>query len=74
MNPLSLLDATWKRLLAAAVLSAGIIFSISTFAESTYIQSQKAQIQNDRGQRCQKWEYQKISGGEKTVRCLKWAE
>lgn len=73
MNPLALLDTTWKRLLAAAVLSAGIIFSISTFAESTYIQSQKAQIETNQGQRCAKWEYKKIGDGQRSVSCQKWA-
>lgn len=73
MNSISLLDTSWKRLLAAAALSGAIIFSISTFAESTYIQSQKARIETDRGQHCQKWQYQKIGNGEKSVSCEKWA-
>lgn len=74
MNPQTLLDATWKRLIAACVLSGVIILSISTFAESTYVQSQKLQLESARGQHCQKWEYKKVANGEKTVSCLKWAK
>lgn len=73
MNGLgTLLDATWKRVLAALVISGAIILSISTFAESTYVQSRKVQIESARGQHCQKWQVTTDNGTEQ-VACLKWA-
>lgn len=66
------LDTTWKRLLAAGALSGIIILSISTFAESTYVQSQKLQQESARGQHCKKWQLKK-SGDQTNVICLKWA-
>jgi hypothetical protein len=72
MNYSRFLDATWKRLLVASLLSGAIIFSISTFAESTYITSQKLQIESARQQHCKKWAYQKTPSGERQVSCAKW--
>lgn len=74
MSVSPLLDTTWKRVVAAALLSGAIIFSISTFAESTYITSQKVQIESAKGQHCQKWTYAKTPGGERMVSCVKWAK
>jgi hypothetical protein len=74
MNFSRLLDATWKRLIAATLLSGAILFSISTFAESTYITSQKLQIESARQQHCQKWAYKKTPNGERSVSCAKWAK
>ncbi len=65
------LDTTWKRLLAAAVLSVGIILAVSTFAESSYVQTQKVQQESAQGQHCQKWDYRTVNG-DSQVTCVKW--
>ena len=65
------LDKPWKRLLAAAVLSAGIILAVQGFAETTYVQTQKLQIESARGDKCQKWQYRE-EGDETVVSCVKW--
>ncbi|MSU75909.1 hypothetical protein EXS54_00315 [Patescibacteria group bacterium] len=66
------LDATWKRVLAAAVLSGAIILAVSTFASSSYVQTQKVQIESARGQHCLSWKYQTVNK-ETHVSCNKWA-
>lgn len=65
------LDAPWKRVIAATMLSAAIVLSISAFAESTYVSSQKLQIQSAKGQHCKKWTYDKGPEG-RIPRCEKW--
>ena len=65
------LDATWKRILAAALLSGLIILAVSTFAESSYVQTQKVQQESARGQHCQRWNYQTVNGNTQ-VTCTKW--
>lgn len=69
----AILNTTWKRLIAAAVVSAMIIFALSSFAESSYVQTQKVQQESARGQHCQKWSYDK-QGDQTTVICAKWPD
>lgn len=65
------LDATWKRVLAAAILSGIIIFAVSTFASSSYVQTQKVQLESAQGQRCLDWAYDRVNG-ETVVSCERW--
>lgn len=65
------LDTTWKRVLAAAGLSAVIILAVTTFASSSYIQTQKVQLESARGDRCLKWAYARSEAGT-TVSCERW--
>lgn len=65
------LDAPWKRLVAAAVLSGGIVLAVQGFAETTYVQTQKLQIESARGEQCQRWQYRK-EAGETVVSCVRW--
>lgn len=65
------LDATWKRVLAAALLSGVIILAVNTFAESSYVQTQKVQQESARGQHCEQWKYQTVDG-QSEVSCAKW--
>lgn len=66
------LNTTWKRVVAALLLSAAIILAINTLAESTLVQTQKVQQESARGQHCQQWTYG--SGSGSTVTCVKWQE
>ncbi len=68
-----LLDATWKRLLLAVVVSLGIILGFRVFAESTYVQSQKLQLESARGDHCKKWQVTSQNGLE-SVQCLRWSK
>lgn len=65
------LDAPWKRIMAAAVLSGLIILAVSAFAESSFVQTQKVQQESARGQHCEKWNYDTVDG-ETRVTCVKW--
>lgn len=67
------LDTTWKRILAAGLLSGLIIMAISVFAESSYVQTQKVQQESNRGQHCERWSYQTVNG-EQFVTCAKWPD
>ena len=67
------LNRPWKRLVAAAALSGAIIFAVSTFASSSYVQTQKVQQESARGQHCKKWDIT-TEGNETVVHCLRWAE
>ena len=67
----SILNTTWKRLLAALVISAVIILAINTFAASSYDQTQKIQQESARGQKCQRWSHQQVNGDSR-VTCTKW--
>lgn len=67
----AILDTTWKRALAAVVLSGAIILAVSAFAQNSYVQTQKVQQESARGQHCQQWKYQK-SGNDTVVSCVKW--
>lgn len=65
------LDTTWKRVLAAGLLSGAIVLAVSTFAESSYVQTQKVQQESARGQHCEKWNYRAVNG-DSQVTCVKW--
>ena len=65
------LDTTWKRILAAGLLSAAIILAVSTFAESSYVQTQKIQQESAAGQHCEQWKYRSVNG-QTGVSCAKW--
>lgn len=72
MNYLSRwLDTTWKRVLAAAVLSGVIVVAVSAFAESSYVQTQKVQQESARGQHCEKWRYDSVDGDTQAT-CIRW--
>lgn len=65
------LDSTWKRVLAAAVLSGAIVFAVSTFASSSYVETQKVQLETAQGQHCEKWKYSHTDRGTQAS-CIKW--
>lgn len=65
------LDATWKRVLAAALLSGIIILAVSTFAESSYVQTQKIQQESASGRHCSQWKY-RTEQSQTEVSCVKW--
>lgn len=65
------LDKTWKRVLVAGLLSGVIILAVSTFAESSYVQTQKVQQESARGQHCLHWDY-KTANGDSQVTCTRW--
>lgn len=67
----AVLNKTWKRFIAAVVLSGLIILAVQTFAESSYVQTQKIQQEGVRGQHCKKWSYQK-QGNDTAVTCVSW--
>ena len=71
MNVSSLTDATWKRVVLAAVVSVAIIFSLRSFASSSDIETQKVQLESARGQHCQKWQTKRVDDQPK-VECVKW--
>lgn len=65
------LDTTWKRVLAAAALSAVIVLAVTTFASSSYVQTQKVQLESSQGDRCLKWQYSR-QDDTTVVTCAKW--
>lgn len=67
------LDTTWKRVLAAGLLSGLIVMAVSVFAESSYVQTQKIQQESARGQHCEQWSYQTLNGVTQIV-CQKWPD
>ena len=71
MNLASLTDATWKRVVMAALTSAAIIFSLQTFASSSYIQTEKIRQETARGQHCLKWQVHEVND-QQIVECLRW--
>ncbi len=66
------LNTTPRRILVAALVSGGIVFAVSTFAQSSYVQTQKIQIESAEGRHCEKWTHVR-SNGEITVSCEQWS-
>ena len=66
------LNTTPRRILVAALISGGIVFAVSTFAQSSYVQTQKVQIESAEGRHCEKWTYVRTNG-EISVSCERWS-
>ncbi len=64
-------DSGPRRILAAGLLSGGIVMSVSVFAESSYVQTRKIQIESAAGQHCEQWSREDVAG-ETRVRCERW--
>lgn len=67
------LDRTWKRLLAAGVLSGLIALSLSAFAESSYVQTERVRQESAAGKHCLKWGVLKDADNVEVI-CQKWQE
>ncbi len=66
-----LLDTTWKRLLVALLVAIGIYAAVAVFADSTYVETKKSQIETAAGQSCHTWTYEKGERGKEPV-CRVW--
>ncbi|HEY8109030.1 MAG TPA: hypothetical protein VIF43_03410 [Patescibacteria group bacterium] len=56
------LDSTPKRVLAAAAVAIVIVLAVSTFAQTSYVQTQKIQIESAAGKHCKEWSYRTVDG------------
>lgn len=68
-----LLDTTWKRLVISLLVALGIYAAVSAFADSTYTETKKSQIEASAGDTCRTWSYQTTDTGKELI-CSRWSK